>query len=205
MSLETLLNSLSVPQVPPIENARELLDPALIQARPPGSPSSLGRKSTLNETLTTACHDLTIIPVEVRKALAPEDIDDWHNGDISIETLTTFARSLEQRREMDQGIVPMDFTEHATCTQCGPVWLWFSGEVLGCPWCWNRMKEIPIPRPHSVQCGDCTYYERIDHPHLGHCAKNEPEAISGIWDTDHRCCKKYVPRNHQQGDYHADE
>ena len=203
MSLETLLNSLSVPQVPSVENARELQDTALIKARSPGTPSSPGRKLTLNETLTAACHDLTIIPVEVRNALGPEDIDDWHNGDLSIDTLKAFAKSLEQRREMDQGIVPTDFTERATCTRCGPVWLWFAGEVLGCPWCWNRVAGKPIPRPSTVRCVECIHYERIGHPHLGHCAINEPEAIAGIWDTAQRLCNKYLPR--QQGDHHAND
>jgi hypothetical protein len=80
-------------------------------------------------------------------ALAPDDIEDWHKGDISTETLAAFARSLVQRREMEQGNVPANYTERATCKHCGPIWLWFAGDVLGCPWCWNRAAGRPIPRP----------------------------------------------------------
>jgi len=88
--------------------------------------------------------------VEVREALAPEDIEDWQNGNIRSDTLAAFARSLVQRREMDQDKHPVHYTEHATCLHCGPIWSWFSGEVLGCPWCWNRVADKPIPRPHPV-------------------------------------------------------
>lgn len=163
--------------------------------------------SKLLEALADACRGLSITPVEVREALAPENIAEWRNGDISSDTLTAFARTLVQRREMDQGKVPAHYTERATCKQCGPIWLWFSGEVLGCPWCWNRVADRPIPRPHSVHCGDCIHFKRIDHPHLGHCAKGEPEAIAGLWDTDRRYCERYFAkaRANQQRPFKPDK
>jgi len=155
----------------------------------------------LLEALADACKGLDITPAEVKEALAAEDIEDWRNGAISADTLAAFARSLAQRREMDRGKRPDHYTERATCKHCGPIWLWFSGEVLGCPWCWNRVADRPIPRPCSVRCGDCTHFERIQsphaHPHLGHCAKNEPEAIAGLWDTDRRYCERFLPRPQQ--------
>ena len=147
MSLETLLDALAVPPVLTKESTREPLKTASTKTSSPGSLGSPGKTSTLDETLATACRDLSITPVEVYNALAQQDIDDWRKGDISTETLTAFACSLMQRREIEQGKVPTHFTEHATCKQCGPVWLWFSGEVLGCPWCWNRAAGLPIPRP----------------------------------------------------------
>lgn len=56
----------------------------------------------------------------------------------------------------------------------------------------RRSEEVPKPDPWRVtHCGDCIHFERIDHPHLGHCAKGEPEAIAGLWDTDRRYCEQY--------------
>jgi hypothetical protein len=156
--------------------------------------------SKLLEALADACRELDITPAEVKDALAPEDIEGWRNGEILGDTLSAFARSLVQRREMDQGKRPAHYTERATCKHCGPIWLWFSGEVLGCPWCWNRAADKPIPRPCSVQCGDCIHFERIDHPHLGHCAKGEPEAVAGLWDTDRRGCARWLPLEQNHGD-----
>lgn len=149
--------------------------------------------SRLLEALTDACRGLPITPAAVRDALAPEDIEDWRNGKITRDTLAAFGRSLVQRRETDEGKRPAHYTERATCKRCGPIWLWFPGEVLGCPWCWNRVADRPIPRPHAVRCQYCTHFRRTDHPHLGHCAKGEPEAIAGLWDTDRRYCQRYLP------------
>ncbi|MCG7926290.1 MAG: hypothetical protein JAY67_12175 [Candidatus Thiodiazotropha taylori] len=149
--------------------------------------------SKLLEALADACRGLDITPAKVKEALAAEDIDDWRQGVISACTLATFARSLVQRREMDQGKRPEHYTEQATCKHCGPIWLWLAGEVQGCPWCWNRVSNRPIPRPCSVQCGNCLAFERSNHPHLGYCAKGESAAIAGLWDTDQRYCDQYLP------------
>ena len=149
----------------------------------------------LLEALADACRGLDIAPAEVVEALAAEDIEDWRRGAINGEALAAFARSLVQRRQMDQGKRPDRYTEQATCKHCGPIWLWFSGEVLGCPWCWNRVAGRPIPRPKTVRCGNCVHFERIDHPHLGHCLRGEPEAPAGLWDSDGRHCGRYLPRS----------
>ena len=153
--------------------------------------------SKLLEALADACKGLDITPAEVKQALAAEDITDWRKGAISADTLAAFTRSLVQRREMDKGKRPDHYTEQAICKHCGPIWLWFSGEVLCCPWCWNRVADKPMPRPCSTRCGDCIHFDRIDHPHLGHCAKGAPEAIAGLWDMDRRYCERFLPRPRQ--------
>jgi hypothetical protein len=153
--------------------------------------------SKLPGALADACKGLDITPAKVKEALSPEDIDDWRKGAISADTLVAFTRSLVQRREMDQGKRPVDFTEQATCQHCGPIWLSVSGHFSGCPWCRNRLNNKPIPRPCSVHCGDCIHFERItkplNHPNLGHCAKGQPEAIAGLWNTDRRYCERFTP------------
>ena len=52
----------------------------------------------------------------------------------------------------------------------------------------KHSEEVPEPVTASylTTCGDCTHFKRIDYPHLGHCAKSEPEAIGGLLDTDRR-------------------
>ena len=63
----------------------------------------------------------------------------------------------------------------------------------------KRSEEVPEPvtASHSIACGDCSYFERIDHPHLGHCIKGGPEAIAGLWDTDRRYCERFLSRPQQ--------
>jgi len=149
---------------------------------------------SIEQALYLSCLGLPIEPDEVLRHLSTDDIEDWHKGEICTDVLTAFARSLIQRQEMDQGKRPAHYTEHASCKHCGPIWLWFFGKVDGCPWCWNRKAGKPIPRPVSVHCGNCIHFERTNHPHLGHCAKGEPEAIAGLWDSDQRYCEHYLPR-----------
>jgi len=128
-------------------------------ATKPANPCNLGATSStkgcthddgkpkIDEALFDACQGLTIAPHEIHEALTSEDLDAWHKGEVSIEELAAFAFSLAQRQEMNQGKRPAHYIQHAICKQCGPVWLWFTGEVLGCPWCWNRKNNRPIPRP----------------------------------------------------------
>jgi len=62
-----------------------------------------------------------------------------------------------------------------------------------------RSEEVPEPATvnHPMTCGGCIHFERIDHPYLGYCAKGEPEAIAGLWDTDRRYCERFFPRPQQ--------
>ena len=96
------------------------------------------------------------------------------------------------RNQIESGICPPEYDQPAYCRGCGSVWLWFSGNVLGCPWCWNRAANRPIPRPCAVRCIDCNNFERIEHPHLGHCTQNQTENIAGLWDEDSRYCEYYI-------------
>ena len=128
--------------------------------------------------------DWPLPPPKVQRALSSEDIDGWRKGTICIDTLCAFARARVQRREMGQGNRPQHYTEQARCTHCGLIGLWFAGAVLGCPWCSNRAANKPIPRPGLVHCGACIHFERVseplEHPHLGHCTRGEPEPIAGL-------------------------
>jgi hypothetical protein len=40
-----------------------------------------------------------------------------------------------------------------------------------------------------VVCGDCQYFQRIDHPHTGRCAKGHGRYY--VWDTDKRQCEDF--------------
>ena len=57
---------------------------------------------------------------------------------------------LEMLRIQDmrsRGIAPDHYTATTNCRHCGPVPIWDGcpTEVLGCPWCFNRLEGLPIP------------------------------------------------------------
>ena len=214
MSLDSLLDSLlAIPSVPQSDHIREPLEGNENKASSPGSLGSPGISSLLDNAIFTTISDLPITADEIQTVLDKDDIENWINSKTSTISLVNRAIIALARSEINQGNIPAYFTKRAVCALCGPVWLWFEGNVAGCPWCVNRINNLPIPRPCSIQCGDCMHFERIDHlkisrpravccadcfhfkridhPHLGHCAKGEPEAISGLWDTDRRNCDRW--------------
>lgn len=71
----------------------------------------------------------------------------------------------------------------------------------------HRAEEVPktAPIPKHVSCGGCASFHRIDHPHLGHCAEGEPEAVAGLWDTDKRYCERYIPKPEPLADDNPDQ
>jgi len=127
--------------------------------------------------------------------------EDWEEVRDDPDALEALAHAVVTRRQREQGERPAHWAEISECAGCGPVFLWAGSpaRVLGCPWCFNRVEEHPIPRPVAVTCGSCKHFECIDHPHLGHCAKGEPENIAGLWDTDRRRCARWLPSEQNQG------
>jgi len=156
-------------------------------------PTNQNNYDDIIETISNITANLPITVNEFINILSDDDIKDWSEGYLSNECLKAFAQSFIQRREMTQGIIPSSYTKPAVCKQCGPVWLWFTGEVQGCPWCWNRTEGSPIPRPQVIQCSNCIHFDRIDHPNLGHCTNGRLEPIAGLWDSDQRTCLQWQP------------
>ena len=128
--------------------AEHLAERAAIQEYDGGlTREQAARGCAVVEALSIACRGLPIVSVDLHHALATEDIGDLQSGEINDDALAAFARSLAQRMDMEQGKVPAHYTERATCRRCGPIWLWFAGEVEGCPWCWQRVAGRTIPCP----------------------------------------------------------
>jgi hypothetical protein len=141
-------------------------------------------------------HGLTLAELE---EAAGEDWPEVRDEPAMFEAL---AHAVVTRRQRERSDRPPRWTEHCECAGCGPVFLWpgSPARVLGCPWCFNRAEGRPIPRPVAVTCGACRHFRRIEHPHLGHCAVGEPEAIVGLWDTDRRGCARWLPLEKNTGD-----
>ena len=50
----------------------------------------------------------------------------------------------------ERGVVPDHYTSVTDCRHCGPVPIWDGcpPQVLGCPWCLNRVSGSPMPQLH---------------------------------------------------------
>ena len=67
---------------------------------------------------------------------------------LSEDERQALIRAIQTRRMRERGEVPPHYTEVTVCAHCGPVPI-FPGvteRVLGCPWCFNRMRGLPVPK-----------------------------------------------------------
>ena len=76
--------------------------------------------------------------------------EDWNDYKDKPESLVLWTDLLLKNHLIEQGIAPDNFTAITYCNSCGYVYvppaLINGGKVLGCPWCWNRVKGLPIPK-----------------------------------------------------------
>ncbi len=87
------------------------------------------------------------ISIQKLRGFLDEDWDDYKD---SFESLELWADLLFKNSLIRQGKAPDNFTDITHCNSCGDVYvppaLVNDGNVLGCPWCWNRKEGLTIPR-----------------------------------------------------------
>ena len=72
---------------------------------------------------------------------------DWREVSRSPESLKAFANMMAIEDMRLNGVAPDHYTSTTTCKHCGPVPIWDGcpPDVHGCPWCFNRHQDLPIP------------------------------------------------------------
>lgn len=108
------------------------------------------------KTITSQSHEklkeLKNINMEKLKVFLGEDWEDYKNNPKALEL---WDELLFKNSLIEQGKIPDNFTAITCCDLCGDVYvppsLVNGGRVLGCPWCWNRAKGLPIPRPSKLR------------------------------------------------------
>ncbi len=74
--------------------------------------------------------------------------DDWPLLESDSELLGAFAHAVRTRRMREAGELPPEYAQPSECERCGPVLLWKGApeRVEACPWCFNRLPGLPVPR-----------------------------------------------------------
>lgn len=122
--------------------------PEMIERLKAAKPSIMAALK-LQAAATEACWGLTgyITPDALLAELAPEDLAELNGMPDPLPFLRSFAIACVWTAFRRDGIAPPTWDQAAHCERCGPVYLWASIDVAGCPWCWNRRHGVKIPRP----------------------------------------------------------
>ena len=73
------------------------------------------------------------------------------NGELEEHQIPVATDMVAITEMRERGIVPDHDASEAECNHCGPVPL-FEGcppQVNGCPWCFNRIKRLPMPNKEA--------------------------------------------------------
>jgi len=91
-----------------------------------------------------AHHESEVSDQELREVL-DDDWDEVSNDPAQFEAARYSLRTIQQ---IAAGQVPDSYSAKTICKHCGPVPIWegCDPEVAGCPWCFNRIKGLPIPK-----------------------------------------------------------
>ena len=76
---------------------------------------------------------------------------DWLEISTDPAKLKAFAELVMIEDMRHRGIVPDHYTATTNCKHCGPVPI-FEGnwpESDGCPWCFNRLQGLPMPKEEN--------------------------------------------------------
>ncbi len=96
-------------------------------------------------------------PRPTRSELREDTGSEWSellenkNGELAEHEIPVAAEMVAITEMREKGIVPDHYTATTECSGCGKVPI-FEGspeKVNGCPWCFNRIKELPVPNPQS--------------------------------------------------------
>jgi len=128
-----------------VKAPRGVLTPGLIAKLKAHKPALL---QALGQRRAESIHGVSMAEL---KTLAGEDWY-WLNEDPA--RLEAFAHVVMTRRMRERGEVPPEYTAITECAGCGPVPVWAGcpPAVLACPWCFNRLRGLLVPR-HSPVSG----------------------------------------------------
>jgi len=119
-------------------------------------PANSEEKKTPHERITVAAAEAVkglsghITAATLLSKLASEDFTDLEARADPLPFLRSFAIACVWTDFRRDGIAPPGWDQPGHCDKCGPVYLWAGIHVAGCPWCWNRLHGVKIPRPPSA-------------------------------------------------------
>ena len=129
----------------------ELSDKGL-RVRVDGPDLVLSPKKALTPNLASRIKKEKPVLIQSLEEIKRKAGSDWDEIADDPAQLKAFAELLMIGEMRERGIVPDHYTSITECKKCGtvPIWLGCPPQVNGCPWCFNRIKGLPMPNKHDT-------------------------------------------------------
>ena len=90
-----------------------------------------------------AQHDFTPDDNELRDIVD----DDWEEISNDPAQLKVLRYTIKEAKQIRAGVVPDAYIAITDCRRCGSVYVWpgYPDPASSCPWCFNRVKGLPVP------------------------------------------------------------
>ena len=156
-------------------------------------------RTTQQKTKAAIKQALTGVPIAINQAyntLTDDEISAINDGTLTAPQIRAFAAGLICSQVRTSGNKPSHYKKVCRCRHCGDVWLWETApdSVKSCPWCFNRIHSLPIPRPATTAqtCSTCHHFtsDKINAScGMGKCAIEDP-GLPWPWRKD---CTYWIP------------
>ena len=122
-----------------------------ISVRPKGQNVGVFPKEALTPDLVKRIKSEKPALIRELERVRREAGDDWDEIACDPKQLKAFYELMMIGEMRSKGIAPDHYTSTTTCKHCGlvPIWEGCPPEVLGCPWCFNRIKGLVIPEVNN--------------------------------------------------------
>ncbi len=129
----------------------ELSDKGL-RVRVDGPDLVLSPKRALTPTLASRIKKEKPALIQSLEEIKRKAGSDWDEIANDPEQLKAFAELLMIAAMREKGIVPDHYTATTECSGCGtvPIFEGVPESVGACPWCFNRLKGLPMPTLGAV-------------------------------------------------------
>jgi len=126
-----------------------------IRVRVDGSNLVLSPKKALSSNLVSRIKKEKPAVIRSLQEIKRKAGPDWYEIAYDPAQLKTLTELLMIGEMRERGIIPDHYTATTECKRCGPVPI-FEGcppIISGCPWCFNRIKGLPMPMRRNAARG----------------------------------------------------
>lgn len=125
------------------QSPRDCVEDRRVNADQSLATESIGVGENRRREISEIC-EISPVGDDVLREALEDDWDEVSNDPAQLEVARLWVTEAKQ---VANGIIPEHYTQTSDCKYCGPVFVveGYPLQANNCPWCFNRIKCLPIP------------------------------------------------------------